>query len=228
MTVKIHPEQLFIALDTSDAEAALVLAKTFAPTGVGLKLGLEFYSRYGGAGIAPFCALGVPIFLDLKLHDIPNTVAAAVKNIAALGVQYLTVHSSGGTAMLKAAVEAAGSTLNILAVTILTSLDAAALQAIGLSGTAEQAVLRLAGLAAQSGCAGIVCSPQEVAAVRTMYGTRLRYVTPGIRPLGSDKADQMRTATPGEALSSGADFLVIGRPITGAKNPLEALKILIN
>ena len=130
--------------------------------------------------------------------------------------------------MLRAAVEAAGSNVKILAVTILTSLDSNALKEIGYSGTPDQAVLRLALLAAESGCAGIVCSPQEVAAVRAVHGQRLSYITPGIRPLGSDTGDQRRTATPQQAISAGADFLVIGRPVTGAENPAQAIKNLLN
>lgn len=222
----ITPQQLFIALDYSDAEKALAMAKIVAKTGAGLKLGLEFFSRYGGAGVAPFRSLGVPLFLDLKLHDIPNTVAGAVRAISALGVDYLTVHASGGAAMLAAATENAGNT-KVLAVTVLTSLDASMLSAVGFTDSISATVLRLADLALESGCYGVVCSPQETALLKQRFTDSLKFITPGIRPAGSDSADQRRTATPQEALAQGADYLVIGRPVTEARDPAAMIRDLL-
>jgi len=207
----INTKKIFVALDNSDAAATFALAQRLAPHIGGLKLGLEFFSRHGLAGLEPFTTLGVPLFLDLKFHDIPNTVAAAVRNVAGSGARFLTVHASGGGAMLKAAVEAAGGNLGILAVTVLTSLEAN-----------PEEVLRLAKLAQASGCAGVICSPWEVAAIKAACGPAFVCITPGIRPAGSPAGDQQRTATPEQALAQGADYLVVGRPITGAADPVGA------
>lgn len=206
-------KKIFVALDNSDAAATLALAQGLAPHVGGLKLGLEFFSRHGLAGLKPFTKLTVPLFLDLKFHDIPNTVAAAVRNVADSGARFLTVHAGGGEHMLRAAVEAAGNKLGILAVTILTSLEAN-----------PDEVLRLARLAQQAGCAGVICSPWEVAAIKAACGAAFICITPGIRPAGSSVGDQRRTATPEEALAQGADYLVVGRPITGAADPLAILQ----
>jgi len=183
-----------------------------------IKIGLESYLRDGADGLAqvreaagPDCAL----FLDLKLHDIPNTVAGAARSVAVLQPDLLTVHASGGAAMIAAAAEALPDTL-ITAVTVLTSLSDKDLEAIGLAGPSEQAVLRLANLAVGAGARALVCSPLEVAAVRTEVGPDIKLVTPGVRPAGSAVGDQQRVATPQQALADGANLLVMGRPITGS------------
>jgi orotidine-5'-phosphate decarboxylase len=169
---------------------------------------------------------GSAIFLDLKFHDIPNTVAHAVRSAANLGVSMTTLHAAGGPVMLEAAAKAAReggrSDLLLLAVTILTSMDAAELVTTGITGTPEAQVLRLAGLAANAGIGGIVCSPREITAVRGAFGQNLRIVTPGVRPSWAAAGDQKRIMTPSEALLSGADWLVIGRPITAAADPQAA------
>jgi orotidine-5'-phosphate decarboxylase len=170
-------------------------------------------------------AAGIPLFLDLKLHDIPNTVAGAVRSIAPLGVAMTTIHASGGAAMMKAAVEAAREAPTrpwLLGVTILTSLDEAALVAIGISGGMRDSVRRLAALAQESGMDGAVCSPHEVAALRAQCGADFKLVVPGVRPKGTAANDQSRVMTPAEARDAGADVLVIGRPITGAADPVQA------
>ena len=184
--------------------------------------------RAGGAaaGEQP-AAPGAPeLFLDLKLHDIPATVAGGIRSVARLAPRFVTVHAAGGTAMIRAAVEAAGEAgggsagpLDIAAVTVLTSLDEAALAAVGLAGPPADAVRRLAVLAVSAGAKALVCSPKEVRMVREELGNDVTLITPGVRPVGSDQADQARTATPGQALADGADLLVIGRPITSAPDP---------
>jgi orotidine-5'-phosphate decarboxylase len=170
---------------------------------------------------------GVPVFLDVKLHDIPNTVVGAMKALAPLGASIVNVHASGGAAMMKAAVEAAASVSprpKVIAVTVLTSLEAADLSAMGIAGTPLEQVARLAKLAKGAGIDGVVCSPQEIAAVRAACGRDFLIVTPGVRPAGGALGDQKRVMTPEEALKAGADFLVIGRPITGAPDPAEAAR----
>ena len=184
-----------------------------------LKIGLELYLRYGPEVVASVRgASGVQIFLDLKLHDIPATVAAAARAVARLRPAFLTVHAAAGTAAIRAAADAAPGA-RVVAVTVLTSLGEADLQRIGLSGPANDAVRRLATLAVEAGARGLVCSPQEVAAVRAEVGDDILLVTPGVRPAGTDVNDQARVATPEEAMRAGADLLVIGRPITGAADP---------
>ncbi len=212
-----------VALDAPDRATALAWAAAVAPHVAVLKVGLETYLR-DGAGIieelhavAPACGL----FLDLKLHDIPNTVAGAARSVALLAPEYLTVHASGGPAMIAAAAEALPGT-RITAVTVLTSLSEADLDAIGLRGPAQEAVVRLATMAVAAGARAIVCSPQEVAAVRGAVADDVVLITPGVRPVsgsGSALGDQSRVATPEQALADGADLLVIGRPITAAQDP---------
>ena len=210
---------IFCALDRPDLEGALALARALAPHVGGIKLGLEFFSAQGPQGVAAVAALGLPIFLDLKLHDIPNTVAGAVREVGRLGVAMLTVHAAGGRAMLEAAAAAAPSgDPPSLAVTVLTSLDEADLASIGVAAApAAQAVL-LGRLALAAGITGLVCSPKEIAPLRAGLGPTPRLVVPGLRPAaGGD--DQKRTMGPAEALALGADVLVIGRPITQAAAP---------
>jgi orotidine-5'-phosphate decarboxylase len=208
-----------VALDAPDLETAARWAGLVTPHVSTLKIGLELYLRYGPEVVASVRgASGVQIFLDLKLHDIPATVAAAARAVARLRPALLTVHAAAGAAAIRAAADAAPGT-RVVAVTVLTSLGEADLQRIGLAGPASDAVRRLAALAVDAGARGLVCSPQEVAAVRSEIGADILLVTPGVRPAGSETHDQARVATPEEALRAGADLLVIGRPITGAADP---------
>jgi len=208
-----------VALDAPDLETAARWAGLVTPHVSTLKIGLELYLRYGPEVVASVRgASGVQVFLDLKLHDIPATVAAAARAVARLRPSLLTVHAAAGPAAIRAAVEAAPAA-KIVAVTVLTSLGEADLDRIGLTGPTSAAARRLAVLAVEAGAHGLVCSPQEVADVRTEVGEDILLVTPGVRPAGSDVNDQARVATPEEALRAGADLLVIGRPITGAADP---------
>jgi orotidine-5'-phosphate decarboxylase len=208
-----------VALDAPDLETAARWAGLVTPHVSTLKIGLELYLRYGPEVVASVRgASGVQIFLDLKLHDIPATVAAAARAVARLRPAMLTVHAAAGSAAVRAAAAALPDT-RVVAVTVLTSLGEADLSGIGVAGPASDAVLRLATLAVAAGARGLVCSPQEVAAVRAEVGPDILLITPGVRPAGSDTNDQARVATPEEALRAGADLLVIGRPITGAADP---------
>jgi orotidine-5'-phosphate decarboxylase len=208
-----------VALDAPDLDTAARWAGLVTPHVSTLKIGLELYLRYGPEVVASVRgASGVQIFLDLKLHDIPATVAAAARAVARLRPALLTVHAAAGPAAIRAAAEASPGT-KVVAVTVLTSLGEADLRRIGLAGPASDAVRRLATLAVEAGASGLVCSPQEVAAVRAEVGEDILLVTPGVRPAGADTHDQARVATPEEALQAGADLLVIGRPITGAADP---------
>ena len=208
-----------VALDAPDLDTAAHWAALVTPYVSTVKIGLELYLRYGPDVVATVRgASGVNVFLDLKLHDIPATVAAAARAVARLRPALLTVHAAAGAAAIRAAADAAPGT-RVVAVTVLTSLGEADLQRIGLAGPASDAVRRLAALAVDAGARGLVCSPQEVAAVRSEVGDDILLVTPGVRPAGSETHDQARVATPEEALRAGADLLVIGRPITGAADP---------
>jgi orotidine-5'-phosphate decarboxylase len=208
-----------VALDAPDLETAARWAGLVTPHVSTLKVGLELYLRYGPAVVASVRgASGVDIFLDLKLHDIPATVAGAARAVARLHPALITVHAAAGPAAIRAAAEAAPQA-RIVAVTVLTSLGETDLQRIGLTGPTGEAVSRLAVLAVEAGARGLVCSPQEVATVRAEVGDDILLITPGVRPAGTDVNDQARVATPEEALRAGADLLVIGRPITGAADP---------
>jgi orotidine-5'-phosphate decarboxylase len=216
---------IFVALDTQDLSRALELARTVGPHVGGFKIGLEFISAFGPEGIRAIVGLGRPVFADVKFHDIPNTVAGASKALATLGLSLFNVHASGGEPMMRAAVEAvanANPRPKIIGVTVLTSLDDSVLQSVGQRPPASEQVVRLARLAKASGLDGVVCSPREIAMVRAACGPQFLIVTPGIRPAGSDLADQRRVLTPEEAMRAGADILVIGRPITGAADPAGA------
>jgi orotidine-5'-phosphate decarboxylase len=218
-----------VALDFDDpARVRDVAAATSDHVGV-FKIGLTAYAA-GGPGLVRELAARHPVFLDLKFHDIPAQVAGAVRAAAATGALYSTVHASGGPAMVAAAVDAAGHTLTILAVTVLTSLDDAALESIGMKGPAPEAVSRLAGLALAAGADGLVCSPREVASLRAALGARRDggplLVVPGIRSAGEARGDQKRTLSGKEALAAGADLIVVGRPITAAPDPAEAARRL--
>jgi orotidine-5'-phosphate decarboxylase len=208
-----------VALDAPDLDTAARWAALVAPHVSTLKVGLELYLRYGPDAVASVRgASGVEIFLDLKLHDIPATVAGAARAVARLRPALLTVHAAAGPAAIRAAAEAVPDT-RIVAVTVLTSLGEGDLSRIGLGGPVSDAARRLAALAVESGARGLVCSPREVAEIRAEVGDDVLLITPGVRPAGAAVNDQARVATPEEALRSGADLLVIGRPITGAADP---------
>lgn len=216
----LTPAPIAVALDAPDLETAAQWAALVTPHVSTVKVGLELYLRYGPDVIASVRgASGVQVFLDLKLHDIPNTVAGASRAVSRLRPAILTVHAAGGPAMIRAAVEAADPQTRIAAVTILTSLSEADLARIGLVGPADDAVRRLAALSVESGATGLVCSPNEVSAVRAEVGEGITLITPGVRPTGADTQDQARVATPEQALADGADLLVIGRPITASPDP---------
>ena len=216
-------DKIIIALDVPDTEGALRLLDSLGEPPALCKIGLELFTAEGPAVVKAVKSRGSDIFLDLKFHDIPNTVAHAVRSAAGLGVAMTTLHAVGGPVMMEAAAKAAaGTDLLILAVTVLTSMDAAQLSSTGISVEPKDQVLRLAGLAKDAGISGVVCSPLEITAIRETYGEKLRIVTPGVRPSWAAVGDQKRVMTPAEAVTAGADWLVVGRPITAADNPTEA------
>ena len=228
-TVSGRKNPVFVALDTPDLVHALRLADLVAPYVGGFKVGLEFLTATGPDGLRRVVDFGRPVFADVKFHDIPNTVAGASRALAAQNITYFNVHASGGVAMMRAAREAVESTSprpKLLAVTILTSLDDADLAALGLHGTARERVVGLAMLANSCGLDGVVCSANEIEVVRDACGPDFLIVTPGIRPEGAAVGDQRRVRTPREALRAGADILVVGRPITGARDPAEAARAI--
>jgi orotidine-5'-phosphate decarboxylase len=213
---------IFVAIDTPDIERAFALAEAVRGYAGGVKLGLEFFSAQGPDGIRRISALGLPVFLDVKLHDIPNTVAKAVEALAPLEPAILTVHASGGRAMLEAAKAAAPAATKVVGVTVLTSLDENDLVRAGIRGTPAEQVERMAAVARDSGIDGIVCSGAEVARAKAAWPGGF-FVVPGIRPAGADAGDQKRVVTPQQALTDGASVLVIGRPITSAADPARAI-----
>ncbi len=217
-------ERICAALDFASWETAEPFARALAPDVGMLKVGLELFAAEGPKAVRAAATLGRPVFLDLKLHDIPNTVEGAARSAAASGAALLTVHASGGEEMVRAAVRGAAGKLRVLAVTVLTSLDADALRAIGLEGPPEAAVVRLARLAVGAGAGGLVCSPHEVRAVRAAVGPGPLLVVPGVRPPGAAKGDQARVATPAEAVAAGADVIVLGRPLRDAPDPVRAAR----
>jgi len=216
---------IFCAIDTPSIERALTLARAVAPYVGGLKLGLEFFMAEGPAGVRELARLGKPVFLDVKLHDIPNTVAGAMRSLAPLDLAVINVHAAGGQAMMAAAREAMPMSTKVVAVTVLTSLDTDDLAATGVAGSERVQVVRLAELARSAGLDGIVCSAREVATLRARW-TDGYFVTPGIRPAGGDLGDQKRVMTPQEAVAAGSSMLVIGRPITGAVDPAAAARAI--
>lgn len=220
MTAK-QENPVFLAVDTVSLADARVLVEAVSRLIGGVKLGLEFFNRHGLDGVAAIVGQ-LPLFLDLKLHDIPNTVAGAVKAVEAARPSLLTIHASGGGAMIRAARAAADPATRILAVTVLTSLDEVDLRTIGQSTPLTDQVKRLAALAQESGADGVVCSPWEVAALRRQCGPEFLLVVPGIRPLGSALGDQKRVMGPAAAIAAGASYLVIGRPISAAAHPQAA------
>ncbi|MCG6900895.1 MAG: orotidine-5'-phosphate decarboxylase [Gammaproteobacteria bacterium] len=221
--------RVIVALDYPDAQSAMQLITRLAPDLCRLKIGKELFTRSGPRLVEDLVARGFDVFLDLKFHDIPNTVASACHAAAELGVWMLNVHALGGERMLLAAKEGvarAGQSPLLIAVTVLTSMDASDLAAVGLSGTPLDNVLRLAHLAQQSGLDGVVCSSQETATLRERLDAGFQLVTPGIRPAGSQADDQRRVMTPVDAVRSGSDYLVIGRPVTRADDPVRVLRTI--
>lgn len=210
--------RVFVALDTPDLDIAKDLAMRVKTHVGGIKLGLEFFSANGRAGVREMAKLGLPIFLDLKLHDIPNTVAKAVQALRPLNPAILTVHAAGGRAMMEDAKAAAPMGTKVVAVTVLTSLDQTDLSAIGYNGDSHKQVARLTKLARESGLDGVVCSGDEVAAAKKLWPEGF-FVVPGVRPANGVAGDQKRIVTPRQALDRGASILVVGRPITQAENP---------
>ncbi len=220
--------EVIVAIDVPEAAAAVDLVGKL-PSDAWIKIGLELFAREGPAIVSRFVEEGRDVFLDLKLHDIPNTVAGAIRNVAALGARLLTVHASGGESMLRAAAQAASQagdgTLKLLAVTVLTSLDDAEMGAImGPGAKVEAAVGRLAGLARESGIDGVISSVAECRAVKLSCGEQFLVATPGIRLATVRADDQKRVATPSVAAQAGADFIVVGRAISGADDPAEAIR----
>lgn len=214
---------VFVAIDTQSVERATALGTQLRGNAGGVKLGLEFFCANGPAGVARIAELGLPVFLDLKLHDIPNTVAKAVEALQPIEPAVLTVHAAGGRAMLEAAKAAAPVQTKVVAVTVLTSLDGDDLRATGIGSKPEDQVGRLTDLARSAGLDGIVCAGTEVGAARSAWPEGF-LVVPGVRPQGSGTADQKRVVTPREALNAGASILVIGRPITAVQDPAAALR----
>jgi len=220
---------VFCAIDRPDLDGALALGRSLEGVVGGLKVGLEFVTANGPEGVRRMVALGPPLFLDVKFHDIPNTVAGAIRAAGALGARMLTLHTAGGPAMLRAAVAAAASLERppwLLGVTVLTSFDDLDLRAIGVAHPASDQVLRLAELAQVCGLDGVICSPHEIRALRRRFGPDLKLVVPGIRPRDASAGDQKRTMSPGEAAALGADVLVVGRPITQAADPRAAAQAI--
>jgi orotidine-5'-phosphate decarboxylase len=222
--------RLIVALDFPSANEALHLVDQLEGACQWFKVGLELYLSAGNQIVAALKERGFSVFLDLKLHDIPNTVAGAVRSVVPLGADLLTLHALGGPEMLKAAAEAAGSVPNaprLLAVTVLTSMDTSQLAAIGVSFTPAEWALGLASMAHRCGIGGFVCSPEEAASMRSKLPDVV-LVTPGIRPSGAGLGDQKRVATPAAAIAAGANYLVVGRPITQAHNPGEAARHILD
>lgn len=223
-------KRLIVALDVPDAGAAKDLVKRLEGQCQWFKVGMELFTAAGPAAVEMLVKRGHSVFLDLKFHDIPNTVAGAVRSAARLGVRMVNVHAGGGPAMLTAAREALDGMENppeLLAVTVLTSVDDAQLRATGIERTAGNQVELLARMCLEAGIRGFVCSPEEVAALRELTGPEGILVTPGIRPAGSETGDQKRRSTPAAALRGGASYLVVGRPITQAAEPAKAAEAIL-
>jgi orotidine-5'-phosphate decarboxylase len=222
-------DRIFIALDVPTADEARRLIDSLAGEATSFKIGLQLFCNAGPGFVAELAGKGLRIFLDLKFHDIPNTVAGAVRSVASLGAAMINLHCSGGAAMMRAAREALTEADRpaLLGVTVLTSLDDDDLRALGIAHSSEGQVLLLARMAKDSGLDGVVCSPKEIQTLRAEMGDDFLLVTPGIRPAWSAMGDQKRITTPHEAIVAGASALVIGRPITGAENPAEAMRRVI-
>lgn len=221
--------RLIVALDVSTAAAAQKIVAAVGDSALTYKVGMQLYTAEGPRMLRDLVASGRRVFLDLKYHDIPNTVGAAVGEAAKLGVSMLTVHASGSSKMLRAAVEAAKAQpgLMVLAVTVLTSMDGGDVEKIGMRGSLQDAVVRLARIALENGCQGIVTSAREAASVRAELGHEFAIVTPGVRPAGSEIGDQVRVVTPAEAIAAGASHIVVGRPITEAADPAAQARAIL-
>ncbi len=223
-------QKLIVALDVSSAAAAKRIVAAIGDSALTYKVGMQLYTAEGPQMVRDLVASGRRVFLDLKYHDIPNTVAAAVREAAQLGVSMLTVHAAGSSKMLRAAVDSAraiNSNLLVLGVTVLTSLDDSDLQKIGFHGKLQDEVLRLSELALANGLQGIVTSAREASAVRSKLGSNFAIVTPGVRPAGASHGDQARVVTPAEAIAAGASQIVVGRPITEAADPAAAARAIL-
>jgi orotidine-5'-phosphate decarboxylase len=223
-------QRLIVALDVSSAAAARKVVAAVGDSAISYKVGMQLFTAEGPSIVRELLQSRRQVFLDLKYHDIPNTVAHAVAEAAKLGVQMLTVHAAGGGKMLRAATDAArevNPSLLILGVTVLTSLDDQDLDNLGVRGRVEDQVLSLATLALESGCRGVVTSAREAAKLRGELGNDFAIVTPGVRPMGTDRGDQARVATPAEAIASGATHIVVGRPITAAADPAAAARAIV-
>lgn len=222
-------DRLIVALDVSSAATARKIVAAVGESVSTFKVGMQLYTAEGPAVVRELVAAGRKVFLDLKYHDIPNTVASAVKEAAGLGVSMLTVHASGGSKMLRVAVDAAAAnpSLMVLAVSVLTSMDAADLHEIRVEGSVEKQVLALGKLAVESGCQGLVSSAREALALRKAYGDQFALVTPGVRPAGVEHGDQARVVTPAQALKAGSSHIVVGRPITAANDPAAEARAIL-
>jgi len=221
---------IFCAIDTSDIESATSLVEQVKPHIGGIKLGLEFFTSCGISGCHRLKEFGLPLFIDLKLHDIPNTVTSALRGIFSLEPQYTTLHISGGSEMLKSGVDLKNelqSKTNLLGVTILTSFEDSTIEELGFGSSVKHSIEQLTSIAHQSGLDGIVCSPHEVSSIKENYKNKLKLIVPGIRSSKNINDDQKRTLSAKEAISAGADMLVIGRPITKAKDPAKAAENLL-
>jgi orotidine-5'-phosphate decarboxylase len=230
---ELHPgdprQRLIVALDVSTAAAAQKIVAAVGDSAFTYKVGMQLYTAEGPQVVRDLVASGRRVFLDLKYHDIPNTVGAAVSEAAKLGVSMLTVHGSGSAKMLAAAVEAAKTRpeLIVLAVTVLTSLDASDLETMGVRGSVQDTVVRLATIALANGCQGVVASAHEASALRAELGRDFVIVTPGVRLAGSSVGDQVRVVTPVQAIASGANYIVVGRPITEAPDPADEARAIV-
>jgi orotidine-5'-phosphate decarboxylase len=222
-------ERLIVALDVSTAAAAQKIVAAIGDSALTYKVGMQLYTAEGPQVVRDLVASGRRVFLDLKYHDIPNTVGAAVTEAAKLGVSMLTVHAAGSGKMLRTAVDAAKTNpdLMVLAVTVLTSLDGNDLEKIGVRGSVEDSVIRLATIALANGCQGVVTSPREASTLRIELGNAFAIVTPGVRPAGGSVEDQVRIATPAEAIAAGASHIVVGRPITEATDPAAEARAIL-
>lgn len=236
MTQQISPkDRIFCAIDTTDLDRAIDLASKLSGVIGGAKLGKEFFAAHGPQGVQAVAKVGMPVFLDVKYHDIPNTVAGAIRAVTPMGLKIVNVHAAGGMEMMQRAGDAAREAAAkagvdapwVIAVTILTSMDQNDLDDVGLKGPIEDRVVKLAELTQKAGLDGIVCSAQEITPVRAACGPDFKLITPGIRPAWAASDDQKRIVTPKDAVAMGSDVLVIGRPITKADDPVDAAKRIV-
>ncbi|WP_430471511.1 orotidine-5'-phosphate decarboxylase [Thalassospira lucentensis] len=236
MAQSISPkDRIFCAIDTTDLDHAIDLASKLSGVIGGAKLGKEFFAAHGPQGVQAVAKVGMPIFLDVKYHDIPNTVAGAIRAVTPMGLKIVNVHAAGGIEMMKRAGEAARETAAkagvdapwVIAVTILTSMDQHDLDDVGLKGPIDERVVKLAELTQKAGLDGVVCSAREITSVRAACGPDFKLITPGIRPAWAASNDQKRVVTPADAVAMGSDVLVIGRPITKADDPVDTARRIV-